>query len=245
MKTVLLLIGLLLILSINLFAQTDSIKNRVNTSLTLATKNLWRGNVYGNNVPMMSGTLTYKTRNNFEIGAIGTSPVSGNRLGYGIWMEVFASKTIERITFTIDDYYFFNAQDSLNDYLNWNRNNTQHFVEGRIKYGGNFFSLTGSYVLYSSKNAVNNIYLETEIYLVPGKLSVLAGGVFGRSDLNFFDKGGVAFVGLTGYKSLDISCAYNIPVWCSLIVSPNYKNASKYDGFTQNPINIIIGLILF
>ncbi|GHM98879.1 hypothetical protein WSM22_03690 [Cytophagales bacterium WSM2-2] len=234
------IIAPLLFLSFTISAQ-DSTRNSIVTSLSIASKNFWRGNVYGDNLPTLSGTLAYRTKSNTEIGAIGTSPLTGARSGYGTWMELYASQVIGRFTFTIDDYYFFNAYDSLNDYFNWGRNETQHLVEGRVKYDAGRFNIMSSYVVYAATAAVNSLYLEGEYFLIPKLLSLSAGASIGQSALNFFDKGGVTFVGVTGYKDIRITDHYSVPMKMALLVSPNYKNAFKAPGFTQNPVNFVVG----
>ncbi len=246
MKKLLLLA--LLTLSISAFAQdttkvkTDSSKHTVITSFVVASKNFWRGNVYGNNAPMLSANVGLALKNGFEVGAVGTTPINGNRDGYGIWMELYASQTVGKFKFTVDDYYFFNAKDSLNDYGTWDRKNTQHLIETRVKYSGKRFSVTGSYVVYAASSSINNLYLEAEYFLIPELFSVTAGGVFGQSYLNFYDKGGVTHFGFTGYRNLVMSKHLTIPMSISLMSSPNYKNTSKYPAFTQNPINLIVSL---
>lgn len=243
MKKLLLPVLLLFVFAAN--AQEDSTKRQRDlvASVTIANKNFWRGNVYGDNAPMISGTLGYSTKH-FEIGATGTSPMSGSRVGYGIWMELYASYKFENFTMTVDDYYFFNEFDSLNDYGNWSSKDTQHIIEYRARYGNDRFNVTASVVWYAADNSVNNVYLEGELFIVPKVFSVSAGGVFGESYLNFFDKGGLTFAGVTGYRDIEITKKFTVPLKVAVMTSPNYKNASKYNGFTQNPINLIIGINL-
>ncbi len=222
-------------------AQDSTKTTSVVTSVSLSSKNLWRGNVYGNNAPSISGTLGFKVKN-FEVGATGTSPLSGNRDAYGIWMELYASQTVGAFTFTVDDYYFFNSADSLNDYGNWSSTDTQHLIEGRVKYDGGRFNITASYVLYAATGLTNSLYAEAEFFLVPDQLSVVAGGVFGESALNFYDDAGVTHFGFTGYRDIQITKEFALPLRVSVITSPNYKNASQYAKFTQNPINFVVGV---
>ncbi len=227
--------------SLTAFSQ-DSTKHNIVSNFTLVSKNVWRGNVYGDNTPAVSANLGIVLNNGFELGAIGTSPINGKRDGYGIWMELYASQTIGKLKITVDDYYFFNAQDSLNDYANWSRSNTQHLIETRLKYCGDRFNVTASYVVYAASSSVNNLYLEAEFYVVRDLLSVSAGGVLGESYLNFYNKGGVTHIGFTGYRIIKVTDSLSVPMFVTLMTSPNYKNASKYPAFTQNPINVVVGL---
>lgn len=222
----------------------DSTKHLILTSVSMSSKNFWRGNVYGNNAPSISGTLAMHLKNHFELGAIGTSPMNGSRDGFGIWIELYASKSIKQFTITLDDYYFFNAKDSLNDYFNWGRSNTQHLVEARVRYDApnGRFNTTASTVIYTATDAPNSLYLEAEYYLIAKLFSASAGGVFGPSALNFYDKGGVTHFGFTGYRDIVVSKKLTIPLHVGLFTSPNYRNAAKYPAFSQNPINMVIGI---
>lgn len=236
-----LLMPLLLVFATTLYAQKDSTKTNIVTSVSIASKNFWRGNVYGDNAPMLSGTLGLSS-DHFELGVTGTSPLSGSRVGYGIWVELYAAAKLGNFTLTVDDYYFFNEYDSLNEYENWSSTNTQHLIEVRLKYGVDRFNVTASIVAYAAKESKNSLYLEGELFLILKQLSVTAGGVFGESYLNFFDKKGLTFAGINGYRDIQITNKFTIPLRVSVMSSPNYKNASKYNGFSQNPINVIVGI---
>lgn len=237
MKKIALLLIASTVIAINAIAQ-DSTK--INTSFTIASKNFWRGAVYGDNIPSLSGTLSIQ-RGNFELGTYGTSPINGSSKGYGIWMEVFASYTIGKFNVTVDDYFFFNELDEDNDYFNWNRNTTQHLVEARLKYFTNKFSLTGSYVVYAAEWSINSLYFETEYYIIP-QLSVLAGYVAGESYLNFYDDSGVTHVGLAGNRVIKVTNDFSIPVRAALYGSPNYKDIAELPGLRKNPINFVVTL---
>lgn len=233
---------LALILSALKVSGQDSLKSNTLTSISISSKNFWRGNVYGDNTPTLSGTLGY-SKNWLEIGVTGTSPINGSRTGYGIWAETYITlKLPENLSITLDDYYFFNAQDSLNDYFNWSNGNTQHIIEYRAKYAIDRFTVMGSVVVYSAFSSINSFYLESEYFVLPKELSISGGAVFGQSALNFFDKGGIAFVGITGYRNIKLNDKFIVPLKVAVMSSPNYKNAFKAPGFTQNPINIIIGV---
>jgi len=251
-----LLLPVLLFISVLASAQ-DSTNQQIDTTtvvrqqhlvanISMATKNYWRGNVYGDNLPMISGTFGYAFRG-IEFGVIGTSPLNGSRTGYGIWAEAYVSvKLPEHFTVTLDDYYFFAPYDSMNNYFDWYEETTGHFLEYRVKYEVDRFSLMGSLVVYSNILAYNSPYFEGEYYILLKKLSVTMGVVCGESELNFFEKGGIAMVGVNGYRDLEFSENFSIPFKISVMTSPNYKHAYKspYPGFTQNALNIIIGFSL-
>jgi len=228
-----------LLIGISAYAQ-DSTNLKVNTAFSISSKNFWRGAVYGDNVPSIQGNVAIVT-GNFEIGACGTSPLNGTSLGYGIWMELYASYNIGRFNITVDDYFFFNEDDHDNDYFNWNRNDTQHLVETRLKYSVDRFNLMGSYVVYASDASVNALYFEGEYFIIP-EFSVLAGYVAGESYLNFYDDAGITHVGIAGNRKIEITDTFSIPVKAALYASPNYENISELPGLRRNPINLVITL---
>jgi hypothetical protein len=166
--------------------------------------------------------------------------MNGTKIGYGIWSEMFLSVTVGDFTITLDDYFFFNEADSLNDWFNWNSNNTQHLLEYRVKYTRDRWSLTASTLVYAGENSVNSVYVEGEYYIVPDRFSVIAGGVFSESSLNFYDKAGITHAGFVGYTDIPVSKQFTIPLSLMAVVSPNYKNASKLPGFGQSPFNFVI-----
>lgn len=240
-----LFILILLVLSCTVASAQDSLKrNTVIASGTLSSKNLWRGNVYGDNTPSISGTLALNFKESFEIGLCGTSPINGTKKGYGIWMEVYATKTFGNFSITLDDYFFFNEADSLNDYFNWSRTSTQHLVEARLKYSVDRFSVMLSHVPYASETSVNSLYFETEVFLIKKIFSISAGAVIGESYLNFYDAPGITHVGFTGYKDVVVTESFTVPFKVGVFASPNYKNASQIPGFGQNPINFVVSLTL-
>lgn len=226
---------LALFFSVITYAQDTT---KINTSFTISSKNFWRGAVYGDNIPSLSGTLSVQ-HNNLEVGAYGTSPLNGSSKGYGIWMEVFASYTVGRFNLTIDDYFFFNELDEDNDYFNWNHNSTQHLVESRLKYFTDKFSLTGSYVIYAAEWSKNSLYFETEYYIIP-QFSVLAGYVAGESYLNFYDDSGITHVGVAGNRTIEVSKTFSIPIRAALLASPNYEDIAELPGLRRNPINFVV-----
>ena len=71
---------------------------------------------------------------NFSIGSIGTTTLNGSKEQYGTWLELYASYKFKNISFVLDDYFFFNADDQDNNYFEYRPENTQHFVEARIEY---------------------------------------------------------------------------------------------------------------
>lgn len=226
---------------------------RLNTDLIIATKNIWRGVNYGNNAPMVQGTLGVVFKEKFEVGACGTATLNGDKRGFGNWMELYAQYSWHHWTVTLDDYYFF-SYDSLNDYFNWNNSSTQHLLEARLKYSvENRFSAMVGYNIYANQTASKALYFETE-YNVFKDFSLLFGFVTGTSSLNFYSSGGITTVGVSGKREIKISKKFSMPLKAQLIVNPNYQNITTWDGsgyvdpgydyLGRNPINFVISITL-
>jgi hypothetical protein len=236
------------------FSQTDSTKTvKLNTSLTLATKNIWRGVNYGNNAPMIQGSLGVVLKDAFEIGACGTATLNGDKRGFGNWMELYTQYQWRRWTVVLDDYYFF-SYDSLNDYLNWNNKTTQHLLEARLKFEvPKKISVMAGYNIYANQSAKKALYVEAEYFLFQN-FSILFGAVTGASWLNYYDAGGITTVGVSGNREIPISKKLSLPLKAQLIVNPNYKNIAVWDGsgyvdpgynyLGRNAINFVISTTL-
>lgn len=224
----------------------DSLKNTINTTFTIASRNVWRGVNYGDNAPSLQGNLSYNIKDAIEIGAFGTVTTNGTKNGYGNWLELYTTFKIDKWSFTIDDYYFF-SYDSLNDYLDYAEASTQHLIEARIKYTSNKFSIFGSYNVYANKTAAKAFYFEAE-YFLRKDLSLIVGYLTGASSLNFHDGGGFTVAGISGTRDIEITNKFKIPVKTSLLFNPNYKNIAQdgsgnvLRGLGTNPVNFVIAL---
>lgn len=226
------------------FGQTDSLKTdtskvTINTDITLSTRNVWRGASYGN-APSIQGTLSVVGKY-FEVGTWGTTTLNGQMGGFGTWIENYATAKIGYFSLTLDDYFFFFPQDSLNNYLDYSPNKTNHLVEARIKYANPKFSIMAGYTVYSnSLNKTKGIYVEAE-YFIRKDISIIASGVTDASWLNFYDKGGVTCIGLVGRRVIDAG-KLSVPVKAQLLVNPNYKNISNYPNLGKSPAYFVVSV---
>lgn len=238
MKTKLLIAFVLLTFFCNAQEDTTKKETSLNTDVSISTRNVWRGVNYGNS-PSVQGNLSY-AKNIFEVGTCGTMTMNGNKTGFGNWLELYSTIKYKNFSITVDDYFFFNAVDSSNNYLDWNQKKTQHIVEGRLKYDSKKFDAFVSYVLYSNKyDSTKAIYFEGE-YEICKNFSAFVSFVTGQSSLNFYDKGGVTGIGLIGKRQIKINNNFSIPLKTTLGVNPNYKNISKYPDLGYNPVYFVI-----
>ena len=216
-------------------AVPDSSNLSFNVDLGVSSRNIWRGLDYGSS-PSIWGDL-YGSFKKFSIGAMGTSTLNGSKSGYGNWMELYASYTFKNLTFVVDDYFFFNSEDSLNNYFDYTPQNTQHLVEARIEYENDYLDAMVGYVIYSNNtDNTNGVYLEAT-YKPNKKLSFTAGYLTASQWLSFYDKGGITTLGINGHRNLNVF-KQKLPLTASLILNPNYQNASPAVG--NNPIYFVL-----
>ncbi|HYC86674.1 MAG TPA: hypothetical protein VEB86_15685 [Chryseosolibacter sp.] len=222
-------------------AQDDSTRNfNLNTDITIATRNVWRGLDYGSS-PSVQGTLAI-VGERFELGTWGTTTLNGSKSGYGTWVELFATAKYKNFALTIDDYFFFNADDSLNNYLDWRRDKTQHFIEARLKFDSEKLDLMAGYAFYKNKaDETNGLYFEAEYAPLP-YLSFLLGAVTSSNWLSFYDEGGITTIGVAGKRSIPITETFSPALKASLIFNPNYEGSVNAPGVGTNPVYVVMSL---
>jgi hypothetical protein len=227
----------------NIFAQSDTTaKIKVNTEITLATRNIWRGLDYGSS-PSIQGTLSLN-HDKYEFGAYGTTTLNGTREGYGTWLELFATFKHKQFSFTIDDYFFFNSADSLNNYFEWGNNTTQHFIETRVKWSSDKFGLMAGYAVYKNQSdKTRGLYLEAE-YSPTDYLSFVVAGLTSSSYLSFYDDGGITTVGVSGKRTIPVSDNFEMLLKASLLFNPSYNKSVNAPGVGTNPVYFVVYLTL-
>lgn len=213
----------------------------LNTEITLATRNVWRGLDYGSS-PSIQGNLAF-TKKYFEVGAFGTTTLNGRKEGYGTWLELYATAKYKRFSFTLDDYFFFNASDSLNTYFDWNQGSTQHFIESRIKWDSDKLDLTAGYALYKNRlDKTTGVYLEAE-YSPYKNLSFVVGGLTSASWLSFYDQGGITTLGVIGKRELKFGSGFTANLKTSLLFNPSYSKSVNAPGVGTNPVYFVVYLV--
>jgi hypothetical protein len=223
--------------------QSDSAKNlNLNTEITLATRNIWRGLDYGSS-PSIQGTLSLVAEN-FEVGTWGTTTLNGSKEGYGTWVELFATAKYNNFALTVDDYFFFNAADSLNNYFDWSADKTQHFIEARLKFDTDKLDLMAGYAFYKNKyDDTSGLYMEAEYSPYPN-LSFLLGGLTSASWLSFYDRGGITTIGVSGKRQLKVNDDFSLYLKSSLIFNPSYDRSVEAPGVGTNPVYVVVYLTL-
>ena len=239
-----------LLISSSIVAQTDSLQTQTNDSTAqkgevivsagFYNRYIWRGVNFAD-APSIQALFAY-TKGGFEIGTYGATTLTGDKRGYGNTIEVYATYKYKNFSLTIDDYFFYESIDSLNNYFEYGKENTTHFIEGRLRYDHNKFYLMTGYVLYTREiDDTKGLYLEAG-YHFNDYVKIVAGGVTSSSFLNFQDTGGITHIGVYGNKTLNITSSFSVDVQTALIASPNYKNVADITGVARNPIHFLIGI---
>ncbi len=211
----------------------------LNTEFGLYNRYIWRGINFGD-APSLQGlcSVGYK---NFEVGMYGANSLNGTSLGYANTIEVFATYTYKKWSITIDDYFFYESLDSLNRYFDYGKN-TLHFYESRLKYTHDKFYLMAGYCFFSrASDNTNGVYVEGG-YHFNKQIRVVAGGIIGKSFLNFHDRGGVTNVGLYFKKPIKITPDFSFNTQFALIVNPNIDFVARIPGVSRNPIHFLMNM---
>jgi hypothetical protein len=214
---------------------SDSSDFSVDIDLGVSSRNVWRGLDYGES-PSIWGDL-YGSFKNFSVGAMGTTTLNGSKAQYGTWLELYASYEFKNLTFVVDDYFFFNAADSANNYFDYSQENTQHLVEARVEHENDFLKAMVGYVVYSNAaDNTNGVYMEAT-YKASKKLSFNVGYLTASQWLSFYDAGGITTLGINGHRELNV-LKQKLALTASLIFNPNYENANPWVG--NNPVYFVL-----
>jgi hypothetical protein len=253
MKTILINVSFtlfFLLLVTNVFSQ-DTIKTSKGTltvTADLVSKYVWRGQNWAGSGPHIQPTFSYAIKG-FEIGAMGSYGVSNN------YQEVdpYLKYTTHGFSFQITDYYIpytFTGDNASGDprIFNFKSKTTASTGELAISYKGpeSFpISLLAGTIIYgndhsygykSSLDKDSSIYYSTYIelgYTIKAggqNLDLFAGltpgaGFYGNSF-------GFVNLGLKGYRNIQITDKYALPVYATFVVNPQAEKLYLVFGIT-------------
>lgn len=219
---------------------TKKSKFEFNSEFTLASRGYARGVGFGES-PSLQGLICV-SRYGFELGTYGGVTATGNRSGYGNWVENYLTYKYKNLSLTIDDYFFYNSQDTLNNFFDYNSASTNHFVEARAKYEYKKIQLMAGYVIYSCDfDTTTGVYAEAT-YNVGNGTSFFAGYMTAPSMLNFIDAAGFTNIGIYHKRKLKISDETTAIIKTTLAFNPSYKSIPQLPGVGRNPVNLIFAI---
>jgi hypothetical protein len=202
------------------------------------------------NSPSLQMKLNWMPCSYFEMGAYGNVTSNGTKEGYGNQFNYYMTfnlfsesknKHLKNISLTLDDYFYFNANDIDNNYFDYTSDKTQHFVEGRLKYDGKL-DITAAYVLYANENAnVDGIYFEAG-YDLTKNLYGFVGFVTDENALMFQKESGICNIGLTHQYELSLFKNKTSVLKTSVLANPNYESVYDLPGVGRNPIMLVASL---
>lgn len=211
-----------------------------NSSLSLTSQHWSRGVAY-NVAPAFDGDLNYMFSKSFTVGAEAT--VGLNELsGYGNEFNTYVTFTKKELSLTVKDYFYmygYGAEE--NNYGDWGEN-TQHFIEGALKYKKeNYYGLVAYTFLQNKAIDRNGVYFEAG-YKTKKDIEFTAGYITDYSACNWRDKAGITHIGLSQTRDLKISDSWTSKLKTGVYFNPSYKDVSDYAGISRTPVNVIIGM---
>ncbi len=209
-------------------SQSDLSDFSFDMNLDFVSRYIWRGQKLSETPAVQPGmSVSYK---NFTLGtwssySFGNEPVQE--------IDLFLSYNTGILTFTVNDYFFpKNVLTEYADYLDWNKNTTQHWLEGIIEISGienlPLNLLVGVFFLGADIDADANFqystYIElsydfkikdTELHLFSG-LTPFRG--YYSDSFDFVN------VGINATQNIKITQNFNLPVSGAFIINPANKN---------------------
>ncbi|OFX43547.1 MAG: hypothetical protein A2046_01470 [Bacteroidetes bacterium GWA2_30_7] len=218
---------------------SDSTKSKwkVNVAADLMSRYIWRGLDYGAS-PNIQPTLALR-KGNFEVGYWGAISI----LGTYSEVDLYAKYSYKNFSAIVTDYFFpidGVPTNNYQKYFNYNSDNTNHLAEVVLQYkGGEKFPLSllaGTIVYGNDKDSLYNnrysTYLEAgySFKFSENNVDMFVGltpheGLYG-SDLRIVN------IGITGYRNIEITDKFSLPVKASIIINPHVDNIYFAFGIT-------------
>ncbi|HNW98686.1 MAG TPA: hypothetical protein PKK00_09795 [Bacteroidales bacterium] len=244
MKKFILLFFYLTIANFYLNAQeNEKAKSKINISTDIVSRYIWRGLDYGT-APSIQPTFAY-LKSGFELGIWGAF----NTKGTYHEADLYAKYTLKNFTIACTDYFIHNETFPNNThYFKYDSKTTNHAIEGSLQYKGTekfpISVLAAAYVYGNDRawgydaekdSTLENYYSsyfelgytlkckENTFDLFMGMTP--AAGAYG----NTF---GVVNLGVTGYRTIEFTDKFTLPVKASVIANPQASNLYFVIGFT-------------
>ncbi len=225
------------------FAQTKD-TSKINVSTDFVSRYIWRGLDYGKS-PSIQPTLSY-TKGGFEIGAWGAVNTTGSYHE----LDPYAKYTLKSFTLTFTDYFIHNeANPNDTKYFDYGSKTTNHTFEGSLQFKGPdkfpISVLVGTY-FYGNDRKVTPDLTDTNMTVKQNYSTYIELGYTVKCRGKSFDlfmgmtpasgaygnTFGVVNAGITGYKTIEVTKTFSIPVRASLIANPQARNLYFVIGFT-------------
>ena len=243
-KTFILAITFIILSGSTVFAQTKD-TSKINISTDFVSRYIWRGLDYGK-APSIQPTFSY-IKGGFEIGAWGAF----NTIGSYHELDPYVKYTLKNFTLTFTDYFIHNEMNT-NDtkYFDYGSKTTNHTFEGSLQYKGPekfpFSILIGTYFYGNDRKITPDMADSTKKIIKQNYSTYIELGYTIKCKEKTFDlfmgltpkagaygnTFGVINAGITGYKTIEVTKTFSIPVKASVIANPQAENLFLVVGFT-------------
>lgn len=239
-----LLLVLCALMSINVYAQTES-KEEINNwgsklrqsnfhaGFDLQTKYMWRGMemMIENSSPVLFPSLSYSNEG-FYVYAMGGYSLNGKYAE----VDLGVSYTWRWLTIGLNDYFYPSLSSSKDNYFNWNKTTTGHWLEGVITLAPEKIPayLTVSNFFYGADKASDgkqsySTYVELGTYYDfqdNNRLSLALGVACNKSCYNGYEQGfSVCNIELKYTHNVTIKNGWSFPLNVAYIINPVYEKS--------------------
>ena len=204
----------------------------VSLGTDVVSRYVWRGTDFGRS-PSIQPTLKLNAYG-VSLGAWGAFTTSNTTPAQEADLFLSYTTTNSLLTFTVNDYFFPNETVARNHYFNYNENETGHILEGTVALNPSEklpFGLLAGYNFYGADKD-NSIYLEayynTSVKNLP--VSIFCGATTDRGI--YGTEAGVINLGVKATKEIQVSEAFKLPVYTSVITNPQAGNIFIVLGVT-------------
>jgi len=164
------------------------------------------------------------------------------KYNYGTTHDISLSYEYKGFKIGVHDYFFFNKADTTHNYFfeTGDPSMDGHYYEVQASYEHKWFSVLAGYNFHNTNLKIEDkywtgVYLEVKGNIIYG-LSAIVGAITGPSYLNFYDKAGIAIVGIEWNRKINLGKKFFTILDVKFHVNPNYKNISA--GVQRAPVNI-------
>jgi hypothetical protein len=213
---------------LGLHANTNEEKHKVDFSLDLYTKHLWRGNINGTSLSIQP-SVEYINRN-FSAGAWAATSIDGSYHE----LDLFASFKSGNFKTTLYDYYCPVKPLHDNEYFEIEQGKTKHTFDLNIEYSDRYkhpFALLAATMIYGDDLNPDNgrnyysTYIEPSCYLDLGKTGIHAFTGFTPFKSYYAGSAAIVNMGIAVNRKFRITKTYDIGAILKFAFNPEIKQS--------------------
>jgi len=244
-KTRVFIITSLFIMLLGYVSAQSKDSSKINISTDFVNRYIWRGLDYGK-APSIQPTFSY-IKGGFEIGAWGAF----NFIGSYHELDPYAKYTLKNFSVILTDYFVHNEMNpNYTRYFDYKSKTTNHTFEGALQFKGpEKFPVSifvGTYFYGNDRKITPDSNDSTKTKIEQNYSTYIELGYTVKCKGNTFDlfmgltpqagaygnTFGVVNAGITGYKTIEVTKTFSIPVKVSVIANPQAEDLFFVVGFT-------------